>query len=281
VRPIWQIGIVVADIDAASAELGHALGLEFPAPVERAFGGHRLRVAIAKQGPPYFELLEGEPGGPWDGHSASRLDHVSYWVDDLCAERERLEAERCPIFLDSDTVGLPANYHLLPASDIRVEPLRSSFKQAIRDLWGIDDLDSAWRLGSPWQLGFMVDDIEASRGELARVLGVDWTPVQSRGEGAVSVCMTMQGLPYLELVQARVGSNLAWRPSPKFDHLAYWVEDLAAESDRLEAVGVPCVQEFRPEIRFHHAPKSGVRLELIAASYRDTIRSLWGLEDLG
>jgi Glyoxalase/Bleomycin resistance protein/Dioxygenase superfamily len=138
-KTIWQIGIVVADIDAASAELTQVLGLEIPATEERAFGDHRLRVTLAT---PYFELIEGTPGGPWDGHSASRLDYVSCWVDDLCTERKRVEAAGCPVFLDGEAVGIPANYHRLPATDIRLEPLTSKYKQAIRDMWGLDDLDS-------------------------------------------------------------------------------------------------------------------------------------------
>jgi hypothetical protein len=85
----------------------------------------------------------------------------------------------------------------------------------------------------------MVDDIETSRDELTRVLGVNWTAVLARGEGSLSVCMTTERPPYLELIQARVGSDLAWRPSPKFDHLTHWVDDLAGESERLQAIGVP------------------------------------------
>jgi hypothetical protein len=50
-KTIWQIGIVVAEIDAASAELAQALGLKSPGAAERAFGDHPLRVSIAKQGP--------------------------------------------------------------------------------------------------------------------------------------------------------------------------------------------------------------------------------------
>jgi len=127
----------------------------------------------------------------------------------------------------------------------------------------------------------MVDDMEPSRDELTRVLGLEWTPAKSRGDGDLSVCMSLQGLHYFELVVAGRGSRLTWRPSPRFDHLAYWTDNLTAESARLNAVGVPLVQEMREEIRFHHGPRTGLRLEMMAGSYRDTIRSGWGFEDVG
>jgi len=281
-RKIWQIGLVVADMEAARCELREVLGLEFPVPRSRRFGDYEIKVSIAPTGPPYFELIEGEPGGPWDGRTGSRLDHLSYWVENLRLERERLLAEGCPVFIDGAKLGLHASYHVLPHTNVRVEPVTSSYKDQVRGSWGIDDVDSVWNPRAPWQLGFMVDEIEAARDEFSRVLGVEWTPVKARGKGGdLSVCMTTDGPPYLELVHAGEDADLAWRPSPRFDHLAYWAEDLMAESSRLDRLGAPFVQEIRPEIRFHHAPKSGIRMEVMAGSYRDAVRLGWGVEDVG
>jgi hypothetical protein len=282
-RHIWQIGIVVDDIELAATEILQVLGLEFTEPVARSYGGNDIRVGLSLTGPPYFELIEGNGGGPWDGHTGSRLDHLAYFVDDLEAERERLVAEGCPVIVESAALGMVANYHLLPRTNIRVEAVDAAFKTRIRDAYGLGDVDGRWHRTGPWQLGFMVDDVAVAQDELSRALGLKWTPVRLFGQdGEVTVCMSVQGPPYFELVQAGIGSDLYWRGGPRFDHLAYWADELRSESARLSSVGAPLVQTARQDaILFHHAPRSGIRLEVIAAEYRHTIRTGWGLQDVG
>ena len=62
----FHVGLVVADIEAAMAQLGPALGLTFNEPHTSVYGGETIHVAYARQGPPYYELVEGSPGGRWN-----------------------------------------------------------------------------------------------------------------------------------------------------------------------------------------------------------------------
>ena len=280
-RRIWQIGIVVADVAAAKAELEEALHLQFREPVTYGFHDWRTRIALARQGPPYLELLEGQPGSPWDGHTGSRLDHVSYWVEDIGAESERLEREGFPVFIDGVSAGGAVNFHLLPATRLRLEPAGRAQQEPIRQTWQIEDVEGGWTPGSPWQLGFMVLDIDAARDELSRALGLEWTPVRRCDADELDVCLSLQGPPYFALISASTTSALAWRPRPRLDHLAYWADDLVGEGERLARVGVPMVQRIRPEIQLHHAPHSGVSLKMMDGDYRDVVRDKWGLADVG
>jgi len=283
-RSIWQIGLVVDDLEAAAAELGSVLGLEFEEPIAQSPGGNDIRVTLSRTGLPYFELIEGAAAGPWDGHTGSRLDHLAYFADDLAAERERLVAEGFPVIIDGAAMGIAGTYHLLPRTNVRIQPVDGTARPRLQERWGLENLDGPWLPASPWQLGFMVDDQDAARDELSRALGLEWSPVKARGrDGTLKVCMSLgDAPPYFELVDAGPSSDFTWRPAPRFDHLAYWAEDLEAESARLTDIGAPLVQVARPgELLFHHAPKSGVRLELMAGAYREKIRAGWDLENVG
>jgi hypothetical protein len=70
-KRIWQIGLVVDDLEAATAEMSSVLGLKFRAPISHSPGGNDISVTLSQTGLPYFELVEGNGGGPWHGHTGS------------------------------------------------------------------------------------------------------------------------------------------------------------------------------------------------------------------
>jgi catechol 2,3-dioxygenase-like lactoylglutathione lyase family enzyme len=91
---MFHVGVRVADIDAAMAELGPGLGLTW------AEVNHRqqrvwlpdagattidLRFTYSRQGPQHVELLQGEPGSMWDGRDWPGVHHIGVWVDDVAA----------------------------------------------------------------------------------------------------------------------------------------------------------------------------------------------------
>ena len=139
-RSFWQVGVLVQDLEAAMDELSRALGLTW-SDVKR-FGSEqaRQRVVMSREGPPYFELVEGPPNSPWDSSAGSRLDHLAYWVDDIQEERERLEREGAPVVMDGQARGKLVNYHALPAAGFRVEVFDESRREELRRDWDMDDL---------------------------------------------------------------------------------------------------------------------------------------------
>ena len=116
-----HVGIVVADLEAAMADLSTQLGFDFaivfddelevrePRNTDRVI---HLRIAYSPQRPA-LELIEAVSGTPW-GPGRAGLHHLAYFVDDLPTESERL-AGACPIEIcgrDADgTVPTTFTYH--------------------------------------------------------------------------------------------------------------------------------------------------------------------------
>jgi len=128
----WQVGVVVQHLEGAMEELSRTLGLTWgEIKVNHTFGDEQ-RVVFSREGPPYFELIQGAPGSQWDPTAGPRLDHLAYWVPDISAERMRLEASGAPVVVDGQEKGLPINYHNFARAGFRVEMFDETFKDTIR-----------------------------------------------------------------------------------------------------------------------------------------------------
>ena len=96
---IYHTGMAVADIEAARAQIGQDLNLQWS--VVRAFdplpfwtpeaGMHEVVVqaCYSRQGPQHLELVQGT-GAFYDPAHQQINRHVGVWVDDLPAEADRL-----------------------------------------------------------------------------------------------------------------------------------------------------------------------------------------------
>jgi catechol 2,3-dioxygenase-like lactoylglutathione lyase family enzyme len=95
----YHQGVRVPDLEAAMAELGTALSLQWCQPQVRdqavwlpdaGATTIELRFTYSSAGPQHVELLQGEPDSVWDGTQQPGLHHVGLWSDDLAAETEAL-----------------------------------------------------------------------------------------------------------------------------------------------------------------------------------------------
>ncbi len=103
--PVAHLGFVVDDLDATMARLGAEWGLSWaPVRAVRAVvrsagsGGagtqaHDVRFVTSSQGQPYVKLIEAVPGSVWSPDLGDRLDHWTFWVDDLEGAVTDLERE--------------------------------------------------------------------------------------------------------------------------------------------------------------------------------------------
>lgn len=95
-----------------------------------------------------------------------------------------------------------------------------------------------------FHVGMVVEDVEQGMDEISRALGVSWGRVQRKdltmdsrgGTGPVSVCYaySLDGPPYLELIERRDGSVF---DSLGLHHVGMWTENPASESARLDEMG--------------------------------------------
>ena len=97
---IFHMAMAVPDLARAMDELGQALSLTW-APVRDiemqlvSPAGEDLKTPIravySLQGPPYLELVTGEPGSMFSVVDGPRLHHVGLMVDDIDTEVRRLQ----------------------------------------------------------------------------------------------------------------------------------------------------------------------------------------------
>lgn len=90
---IFHHGLIVDDIDAAMQQIGQAGGYDWtevrafdPLPLwtpEHGRAEARLRVAYSRQGPMRMELVEAEPGSPYDVMRRLDRSHIGVWVDNV------------------------------------------------------------------------------------------------------------------------------------------------------------------------------------------------------
>jgi catechol 2,3-dioxygenase-like lactoylglutathione lyase family enzyme len=132
-------------------------------------------------------------------------------------------------------------------------------------------------------VGIVVADLARAMEESTAALGYAWNPpvtltMPLRGGdrefvATVSCAMSANGSPRLELIEAVPGT--CWGPETVGQHhLALWVEDLAAASERLAAAG--CPRELarrggdeRPEgFAYHGSEPLGLRVELLDGRLR-------------
>jgi len=96
---IYHIGVTVSSIDRALDELGAQMGFTWTdvrTLNARVRMGSRIvegsaRVAFSREGPPWFEVIEGPPDTIWAPEQGIGLHHVGLYVDDLPGEIARLE----------------------------------------------------------------------------------------------------------------------------------------------------------------------------------------------
>src|SRR4051794_27627256 len=134
----FHVGLVVDDLDAAMAQLGAALGLEWLEPKAMPVPGQAepLQVVFSRQGPPFFELMKGPPGSAWDPVAGARVDHLGFWTDDLGAESARLTAAGAPVVLDGTEHGMALKYHALSSAGLRIEVFDMSEQRGFHERWG-------------------------------------------------------------------------------------------------------------------------------------------------
>ncbi|WP_432197505.1 VOC family protein [Streptomyces sp. bgisy027] len=122
-----------------------------------------------------------------------------------------------------------------------------------------------------YHVGFAMPDVEAARAAVGRTLSVEFGPVKSRqiGDWVTLVALSVEGPPFLELIEGPPGSPWHTPGGPRFDHLGVWSKDLAGDRDVLAARGCRLVFDGLRSglpMTFHEVPELGARIEAVDAS---------------
>jgi hypothetical protein len=96
IKPPYHVGIVVAHVEQAMAELTDVLGVSWgriqrrEKLMEAPAGPKPINICYAYtiDGPPYLELIERRPDSVFD---TVGLHHIGVWTEDVAGESARLE----------------------------------------------------------------------------------------------------------------------------------------------------------------------------------------------
>lgn len=102
-RRIFQVCMLVPDLDKAMRHMGEPAGLAWAAPwtfdnlqywtPRGVVTTPRIRVTYSLQGPQHVELIEPVPGGFFDLAAPRGPHHVGIWSDDVGGETAALVAD--------------------------------------------------------------------------------------------------------------------------------------------------------------------------------------------
>jgi hypothetical protein len=117
-----------------------------------------------------------------------------------------------------------------------------------------------------FHIGLAVPDLEKGMAEFGALFDLEWRPVRvakvtlvdstgRRSEAEVHVTFSIPGPFAIELWEAIPDTPLAMPEAGPLHHMGYWVDDLAAESERLEALGYPKVVSAGAIPLFHQGPR--------------------------
>lgn len=121
VEPYFHVCSIVPDLEEAMAELTEAMGLHWHATRDRAAGDMRWRVVYSAEGPPFMELVEGQPGTPWHTPDGPRLHHIGRFTQDLDTGIDVIERAGGHVETDGREISGRWVYMRTPRSGVLIE----------------------------------------------------------------------------------------------------------------------------------------------------------------
>jgi hypothetical protein len=126
-------------------------------------------------------------------------------------------------------------------------------------------------MGKIWHIGMAVPDLERGLVEIGEIFDLSWRPIRVRamtiedGTGRpydieCHVTFSVGGPFAVELWQAIPDTPLAIPESGYLHHIGYWVDDLAAEGERLDNLGYPAFLSSGTSLLVNQGP-GGLLLE--------------------
>lgn len=131
----------------------------------------------------------------------------------------------------------------------------------------------------PYHLCFAVADLEQAMADFTATAGTRWNAVRAGQLSQWSYRIVFSvGTPLIELIEGPPGSPWDVTGGPRFDHLGWWADDLAATTDRLAGAGLCLAFDGREHGRrfvYHDVASIGARFEVVDAANRADFAATW------
>lgn len=133
--------------------------------------------------------------------------------------------------------------------------------------------------GGIFHFAMAVPDLPGAMDLLGPALNVDWTSVWSmtremdtpegRTRDEMQAVYSRQGPPFVELVNGHGSGFFAADQGPRLHHVGYIVEDVRAEADRLQTLGMT-IWDLGPNSAFV-TNEVGMTFEIMGEGIRETL----------
>jgi len=135
----------------------------------------------------------------------------------------------------------------------------------------------------PYHVCFVVQDIDSATRQLTDTLGVDWSPIRDGRleDWPYRIVFSLEGPPFLELIEGSPGSPWDASGGPRFDHLGFWSADVELDKQRLAARGAPIdfdAAEYGRPFTYHRLDTVGGRVELVDTSAQPDFVRTWAVQ---
>ncbi|MGI8622920.1 MAG: nuclear transport factor 2 family protein [Solirubrobacteraceae bacterium] len=131
----YHLCFAVPDLARAMDELERGLGVRWSPVRSGRLHTWDYEIVFSRDGPPFFELICGPPGSPWDASAGSRCDHIGYWSADVERDKEVLAERGLPVDFDASPLGRSFTYHRLDSLGIRVELVDETSRHGFVETW--------------------------------------------------------------------------------------------------------------------------------------------------
>ena len=295
--PIYHIGIVVSDLEAAKAHLSELLGITWGNEMHlevnaaRDADGNDVEVPFHlcySREEPHIELVQEVPGTIWVRNEHSNLHHLGVWSDAVPGDSAALAANRCPLSIAGrlgDVAPAQWVYHR-DELGFNIELVDSATKEQSQQ-YMCGSPRCTMSVGSLFHVGVVVPSLEDARDHLRDLFHLTWGPIgaldiaKRDAEGndltlPLRMCYSAgdaKGSPRIELIEEIPGSVWECNEHSNLHHIGFWSDALVDDIGALNAARCPMQLSGRdgdvaPVQSAYHWDPLGVRVELVNIEMR-------------
>jgi hypothetical protein len=131
----YHVCFIVPDLDAAMRDLSSVAALTWCEPADGRIGDWDYRIVFSDDGPPFIELIQAPPGGPWGDTSRPRFHHLGFWTSDLTASTQRLATSGFSESFSGCPYGRQFAYHHLESIGADIELVDLDLQPSFLETW--------------------------------------------------------------------------------------------------------------------------------------------------